>query len=516
MTKATMSYVRPLCDRFSKYFLLNDSNYNSENRLVSVSNPTLKQLMVYLVASEPNYVEEDWVRLFLKNALTASNLYQFLLLTRSSLESFTLSIYFIELNEQLLIGYLQLICFYAARQVSSQLQRTPNLQLHYPIEDCFAIATEVSLKPIKLLKLFDFNSGFPVHAYARRAINNCIKNQVVREVKSKAVKLSNYSLLLSLSPKNLEKALQLYGIPQIQIIKYRLVWQAFKELVNNGVDSNSSERVNREFSLTTKQVKQIIDYYQQQQQRLSLNLEKIDAVVIKDILTICVTAIRNTQQKRFIPLENIENNLQSEHTTITDNDLVQQEKKSSLDLMKIMVKDNFWKIETKMRNCLLLWLGLDVNQQDFIKIFDCQKQYQIARLFQRHQRILFKKMISSYNNSKMSTNFKKDNIKIDKDSLDYLKKYLQIYSREFFSEIFALIVARLTREEKQLLIKTYGDRLPATPKVLHLKTNLKILLQKAIEKKLTIKLEQFPSAESRAIKFIDRWLEANLANLYLN
>jgi hypothetical protein len=515
MAHAFTLYEKSICDRFSLYFSLNDCKYSPENRLVAVCDPTLKKLITCLVESEPDNSEEEWARLFLKNAIAASNLYQFLLSTRACICSFSLLILLLKLCQQLVVSYLQLICFYAAKEVSNQLKRSPNLQLHYPLEDCFAIATERSLKPAKLLKSFNFNAGFPLHAYARKALSRTIKNQIVQEVKSKSIKLSDWGILMSFSPKQLETGLLNYGITQASIPTYRLVWQALKEIdssVNNKErDCKANPKSHRIYVdgktiLNSEQIKQIVNYYQQQQQRLSLTLESITKLAqIEKILAICIAAARNSHQKKFISLED---SSQLEQMAISyDDSLLQREKKSEVNQLKSIIQQKFSDLEIAGQKCLLLWLGLDINQQDLTSLLELTKQYQVTRQFQRYQRILLKEIIEVYNRLDSK-------VVVDEAQFDYLKDYLHQYCQIYFSDLLIeTIQTKLTKTKKQLLIK--GIIMPSEKQHSSVKNELTALFKAAIEASLKIQLQGLKSAPLKLTKFIDKWLDNNQASLYI-
>ena len=153
-----------IIQRFSMYIYLRDDFSKTRNALVQEYNHFLREFMTYLTQQEPNASEEYWSRFFLKGIITATHVYSLMLSNKFSLNGLYLSIISSELCQKLLISYLQLICFYAARQMSARLRQSPHFKLHYSLEDCFIIACEASLKPGKLLKNFDFCGNFPCMA----------------------------------------------------------------------------------------------------------------------------------------------------------------------------------------------------------------------------------------------------------------------------------------------------------------------------------------------------------------
>ena len=303
--RETTSHLTQIVRRFSMYIYLRDDYHHTKTSLIQEYNHVLQEFMTYLVECEPNTSEEYWARSFLRILITGSRLYLSLLFNKLPVQGTYYLLLSSELCQKLLISYLQLICFYAAKQISNQLKNSPSLKLHYPIEECFIIACEASLKPGKLLKNFDFNASFPLYGYARKALNRKIKNQVVKDFKIRSIKLSDYSLLNSLSPTQLERYLKAYGISSAMIRKYRLVYQVFQELFLDFFPPDPKNKHNKKVIkfLSKQQLGQIALIYNQRLPSIDSKIEPGNQEDIKQMLATCIKAARKDQQRQSISLE---------------------------------------------------------------------------------------------------------------------------------------------------------------------------------------------------------------------
>lgn len=207
-----MSNAQQIIIRFSMYTSFKDSPTRTGVTLATESNRVLSSVLEHLVDLDSDDEPDKLARLFLKGLIEASQTYNFFLRVNSPGNEISALIVYWQLCQNFLFSYLQLICWQVARQISNNLRTSPNINLHYSLEDCFLLASELSLKPAKLLKNFDFNSNFSVEGYARTALARTVKNRVVKEVGSKTVKFSDNGLLRNITKTKLEKSLRAYGI----------------------------------------------------------------------------------------------------------------------------------------------------------------------------------------------------------------------------------------------------------------------------------------------------------------
>ena len=512
-----MSHIEQIARRFSMYVCLRDDRYRNRTTLVREYNHVLQEFMTHLVQSEPNASEEYWARFFLKRLITASNTYLILLWLRFPFSSLYLLVISSEICQQLLISYLQLICFYAAKQISSQLKQSPNFKLHYPLEECFTIACEASLNPRKILKNFDFSGNFPLYGYARKALNRIIQNQVVQDFKIRAIKLSDYGLLNSLTPTKLERYLKFYGISTREIFKFRLACQIFQELFLEFFPPNINGTVKKKTIkyLSQQQLQQIALTYNQRLPRMKTEVEASDREEIKRILTICIKAARTAQQRHFLPLE--EQSFGMNLVTLEPDRLLQAEKENNWQELKDTILKSFHSLDQNAQIHLLLWLGLEINQTDFIPLLNLQKQYQVARHFQRHQKTILKQVIRVLSPKYLSVNMSLEKAnKLCSENLEYIKEYLQNYSKEFMGNILAsAITSNLKRTEIEKLIKYLTiEQSSFSDSGVKIYNKLKLIFQECIEHDLKINLSNFKSTDKYLTKFINKWLEQNLAFIH--
>ena len=502
--------------RFSMYIYFRDDYGQTRITLVQEYNHFLKEFMTYLVQQEPNASEEYWSRFFLKSIITAAHNYLFILFNRFPWHSLYLSIIFAEICQKLLISYLQLICFYAAKQISNQLKQSPNFKLHYPLEDCFVIACEASLKPGVLLKNFDFCGSFPLYGYARKTLNRTITNQVVKDFKIRSIKLSDYGLLNSLTPSQLERYLKFYGISDRENFQYRLVCQIFQELFLEFFPSKFNKKSKQKYirSLSQQQLEQISIVYNYRLSQIETTIEPKNPEEIQQILTLCIKATRTALQRRFVSLE--ETNSAAKLVDFESDRLLQTEKQIHLEELKKTILTSFYTLSQTIQSNLVLWLGLEINQIDFIPLLNLQKQYQVTRYFQKHQKNILKQVIQV-----LSSKYSSENISIERlnrlclDNLEYIKEYLQIYCKEFIGEIlFFVIKKNFSSTEQEALIKYYTEKYFLTKQDVQICERLKSIFQTSIEHKLNIDLSQFNSTEKYLNKFIKKWIEQNTAFLY--
>ena len=505
-----------IIQRFSMYIYFRDDCSQTRITLVQEYNHFLEEFMTYLVQREPNASEEYWSRFFLKCLINNSHSYLSVFLNRFPATSWHLLIISSTLCQKLLISYLQLICFYAAKQISNQLKQSPNFKLHYPLEDCFVIACEASLKPGTLLKNFDFCGSFPLYGYARKTLNRTITNQVVKDFKIRSIKLSDYGLLNSLTLTQLQRHLKFYGISERDIFSYCLVCQIFQELFLEFFPPNPEGKTKKKSikCLSERQLEKISAVYNQRLFKIETKIKPKGSEEIKQILTTCIKAARITLQKQFVSLE--EPSVMGKLVDLEPDRLLQAEKQIHLEELKNTILTSFQALTPSSQTNLLLWLGLEINQIDFTSLLNLEKQYQVTRYFQRHQKNILKQVIQV-----LSSKYSSEKIGVEKlnrlclDNLEYIKEYLQKYCKEFLGDmLFFIINKNFSANEQEILIKYYTEKYFLKKQDVQIYERLKSLFQTSIEQKLRINLAQFHSTEKYLNKFIKKWIEQNTAFLY--
>lgn len=514
--EAKTSQNEQIIKRFSMYIYLRDDFSKTRTNLVQEYNHFLKEFMTYLIQQEPNASEEYWSRFFLKSIITATHTYSLILFNRFPLSGLYLLTLSNQLCQKFLISYLQLICFYAAKQISNQLKQSPNFKIHYPLEDCFVIACEASLKPGKLLKNFDFCGSFPLYGYARKTLNRTITNQVVKDCKIRSIKLSDYGLLNSLTSTQLERYLKLYGICSRDIFQYRLVCQIFQELFLEFFPPNLNGK-NKKKSikcLSQQQLEQISVVHNQRLSKIETKINPSDSEEIKEILTICIKAARIALQRKFVSIE--EPNVTVKLVNIEPDQLLEAENQIHLEALKTTILTSFYSLHQNVQTNLLLWLGLEINQIDFVSILNLQKQYQVTRYFQRHQKNILKQVIKALISEYSSKNISVERLnRLCLDNLESIKEYLQYFCREFMGNIlFFIIKNEFSLTEKEILIEYYTEKYFLTKQNNGIHERLKILFQVSIEHELKVNLSQFNSTEKYLNRFIKKWIEQNTALIY--
>ena len=527
-----------IVQRFSMGIYLKDRQGRAGIAPVCESNQLLKSIMEELVESEPDAGQEDWARYFLKSLIESPTIYQIWDLATPSIWGVEAYLSYLKISQELLFNYLQPVCWQAAIKINNSFKGNANINLHYPIEECFIIASVASYRPAKIFKRFDFKSSFSLDAYMFKALKRIIKNQIAKELKSKSVKLSDNGLLRTLEKKELEKALTDYGLKPKQIELSCLAWQSFKDLFEEiypPTNSDGSRRKNfPTTALNDQQLNQIAARYNQQVGRLGIHTQPANGQEIQKMLARCIQAARTSQHIPSVSLEDY--GTSKEVTHLVSNPLevvIKEEERDELSQVKTIVLQKFKALEALAQKSLLLWLGLGINQEDFLSLLKLEKQYQVTRKFQGYQKTILKAVaLFSLQHYQSQNPSEKEVNQIAKNNLDYLKEYLKIYSQNYFREILAEILTKqISTKEKRVLQDYLEERqeyikkknrvsqisvppLEINPNCLKIKQKIQTILTSYLEKKLQISLGQFNSADKHIANFIESYLQENTAILY--
>lgn len=473
----------------------------------------LQKIMERLVTLKPQYNEEEWARYFLKALLQANLLYQMLWWTDDRALKMLIYSTYLKTCENFLFCYFQPTCLQVAKTLNQRLRQSPNSALHYPVEECYLIASELTLRPATLVKRFDFTANVPLQAYARSAIQQAVRNRIAKELNAKAIKFSGLGYLKNVSLSRLKRDLRNYGLSSANIEKYCLVATICKGLweeLKPSSQGNGRQRYQLKLeSLEEKKLALIADNYQRQAQRLGWENTTVTPAEVKQVLLTCIQVIQSNDQPRSQSWEEVKEG-SSVGISADLNPLdtaIQEEEKTDLLEIRTQVKKTLESLEPVAYKALLLSLGLQIHQSDLTAFLGLKKQYQVARKFQRYQRDILRKLIQSYQSK----------TRMEKEASMVLKEYLTVYSQQFFSQLLATAIEQhLTPLEKekisQSLTKIRETNL-ITDETETLTTKIKQLFATEIEKHLQLEISQFQSAPQKIELFIETWLQNNQAQL---
>ena len=530
-----MSKYQQVFNRFLTGISLKDNSRGTASLTQQETHRGLKPFLENLIEDSCGASEDELAQYFLHFLLKARKSYYFLWSHQANTSvTFSYTICY-KLAKLCLFNYLQLICFYAARDVSQKLKLTSNSGSYYALEDCFIMGVEIALAPASLLRGYSFESQTALQTYASVALNRTIKNKIVGELKTKSLKYSDNGLLRNTTKSKLEQALTNFGISKSNLIKYSLVWQAFNEFFLELYPPSSDGSHHRKpptTALTNEQLDLIAIRYNKQIRRLEIEDTLGYRQTIKQMLATCVEAVRNLQSKRLVSIE--EHNYINEIAAESTNELIEEETQQQSKEVRNIILEEFQGLEKSEQKSLLLWLGLEINQNDFLEIINLEKQYQVARYFQRSIKTILKAFIKRYSDILGKNLGAREIDCLCKDKLNDVKSYLSIHSKNFFRQILAKTVLNKINESDKLNLIPYLDTLneynQQRIKNIDIRESLADAYIKAknsivkiqqpfsaeVENKLEIQLQQFNSAVEKIESFIENWLVVNQAALYQN
>jgi len=530
-----MSKYQQIINRFLMGISLKDSSRGNSSLTQQETHRELKPFLENLIEDNSITSEDELAQYFLQFLLEARKTYHFLGSLQTNISVISTYTVCYKIAKLCLFNYLQLICFYAARDVSQKLKQTSNSGSYYALEDCFIIGIEIALAPASLLKGYSFDSQTALQTYASVALNRTIKNKIVGELKTKSLKFSDNGLLRNTTKSKLEQALSNFGISKNNIIKYCLVWQTFNELFLELYPPSSDGSHHRKpptTPLTDKQLNQIAVRYNKQIRRLEIQESSSNSQTIKQMLATCVQSVRNLQSKRLVSIE--EHNYINEIVAESTDEMIAEETQQQSKEVRDIILEEFRALEKTAQQSLLLWLGLEINQNDFLEFLNLEKQYQVARHFQRYIKTILKAFIKRYGDILGKNIGTREIDKLCKDKLNDVKSYLSIHSKNFFRQILAKTAFNKINESDKLFLIPYLDKLneynQQRIKDIDIRDSLAdayvqaknsiIRIQQPfsaeVESQLEVKLQQFNSAVKKIESFIENWLVVNQAILYKN
>ncbi|AFZ45570.1 hypothetical protein PCC7418_3458 [Halothece sp. PCC 7418] len=511
-----MSNHEPILQKFSSFIYLRINS--TTNRIVPIyySHPILQELIADVFSGSENDSEAHWTNSFLQTLRSfEENTYP--LKQEKGVPYWTYSILGSSYCQHFLFCYLQNPSWRAAKKVHYQLSQSFNIDLQYPLEECFVLALEQALYPKKLLKSFDINAGGSAQSYAYTALCRLVKHQIAKELKSKSLKLSGYGFLKSVTATQLEKGLRRWGISGDELIRYRLVWQSFKDVLDEISVKNGQKGCSSIQSLNQEQLTRLKSIYQDYAKAFKLKAKSLNRQEIEEVLDTCLKATQEGDRKKAISLDALQvaPSVNEESSPLVENPwqvAFQQEEKEQLNAYRELILEALNGIDPIGSLSLLLWLGLDINQKDFLASFGVQKQYQVARQFQRYQKDILTLIAQAYlakqSNPKKTKSFKSEFC--SKEKLAYLKSYLEFYSKSFFTQILEeVIFYHLSSEERQQILEEIEQPVSETNEL----EKIRELFVVEIEKRLGIKLTSYESYFQKIENFLKDWLARNKATL---
>ncbi|NBD15040.1 MAG: hypothetical protein GVY04_02500 [Cyanobacteria bacterium] len=516
-----MNNYEAILKNFSSVIYLRTNSTTNHIIPIYQSHPVLKALIEEVYCLIANYSDVDWANHFLQILRSFKQNIYFLKKEKASLY-WTYSILGSSYYQQFLFCYLQTPSWQAAKKVNFQLRQSFNVNLQYPLEECFVLALEQALNPTRLLKRFDVKTGVSAQSYAFTVLSRLIKHQIAKELKSKSIKLSGYGFLQSVSPTQLEKGLVRWGITGNELIRYRLIWQSFKDLLNEISVNNTQHRRQSSSvrSLNNEQILRLKSLYQDYARAFKLEAKPLNRQDIEEVLDTCLKATQEGERKNKISLDalQVSPSVSEETSPLVANPweiAFQKEEQEKLTEYRSLILEALSAIEPIGSLSLLLWLGLEINQRDFLTSFGLQKQYQVARQFQRYQKEILTFVCKTYLKKPSNQKNMKSLIAefCSKERLAYLKSYLECYSKFFFVQILEeVIFNHFNSDEKSQILEELQLSCSETNQL----SQLKELFEIEIEKRLGIRLITYNSSSERIRMFIEEWILQNQATIVAN
>ncbi len=524
-----MTNSEQVIERFSTYLYLTDSDSGRRLAPKKLSDRAYQNFMqTYLEVQGSENDVEFWSRWFLRSLLYPPDIYW--LRDRSDTLGTSISDCWIAafIQNNLLFFYLQPVCWETALNLDLKLRQAVQTT-GFSITDYFSHACESSLTPSKLLKTFDFESATSLHVFSKIVLQRKTRNQVVKELKNKTIKFTGYGLLNNTSASVIEEALKVYGISYDSIYSYKLICQAFKDYLKTHRKSAEAQQASRSrtIEIDSKAAQAIAKRFNSQIRRLSSkNISAISESDVISYLEVAIKAVQLLEGQRTISLDAFERELPEAASALEayspESALPDDEKSPA----KSLISEAFEALEPMGKSALVLWLGLEINQSDFIGVLEVEQQYQVARCFQKYQRSLLKmivqKAIEGPSNTRNLSSI--DMNALGKEKLFLIKDYLKIFSHQKLSHLLETTLFReLSSSERKALrewisrpdVGAYHPTDEMAEDIALLPELLKAEEKFASEIETTFKLslKSLASAHARGRKFIVSWLANNQAVL---
>jgi hypothetical protein len=517
-----------IIERFSTYICLREQSGRHQLTPIKIRARSHQYLLETLLKNTKKSLSLDgWARHFLKNLIFPLNGY--LLNYRLSLPNPVVLHHFIWMLacNDFVFFYLQPVCWEVAVLLDKKISFAGGKKTIFSVEDYFVLACENALDPGSWLRNFDFKAATQLHLFSKIALQRKVKNQVVRELKNKNLKFTGYGLLKYTSSTALREALLNYGIRLQEIQVYQIVCQSFKDYLSNQSSVNIAvgDRSPKKITLDSLAKASILNRTTLHARRMKLDIQMSEQQISRYLET-AIKAVQNNQQKKMISLESLtqdptaghwSSHLTSDVLVIEDDDLASSAKE--------IILSAFQSIGSVGQASLILWLGLEINQTDFCLFLKLEKQYQVARQFQRYQRIILRSIIQAYQAKAPNSHPQKPAIEqLCQENLLLVKDYLKTHSRQWLSEqVRQVVLPNLEYLEREYLYQWISDSRIAKANSRNdggVNTTLPEaflkmagLLKDSIQQELGVHLSEFKSADKRIYLFLMEWLIENQALL---
>ena len=390
-----------------------------------------------------------------------------------------------------LTSYLQEACYWAAKQVYIQKQNTLSL---LTLEECFSSGNEATINPEKILKKYQSNAGSKITTYAQTRLKTIIADAIYRTRNRKL--LTNWGLLKKSSKKERKQVLrEIAGLTSLQIQEYLLVWQCYTD---NAVASIKGKN-NRLSTPSDAQLKLMTSQYNLLAKKSTLSLNDLTLDEFKQRLEFCGEQVRIFHNPRTISYEETSQNLELE---LEDNYLINREENQLHKKINNFIIQSFHELNTELKTIIYFYWGLNLTQQEIIKIMQINypnfisQQYQFSRKITSIKKTILDSLI---------TKFKQEqNLPIIEDKKELAKliqQWLEDYIESDILFLCQLCYEKLDSHQQQLLQTNYYNQfLVENDMILDELINL---LQGAIAEKLKTKIPDNKNIKNS----LNLWLE---------
>jgi hypothetical protein len=507
-----------------------------------VSDRTLHRLLIYLVDHSLRATKDAWARYFL---LTAQQHDRLLNLTISDLPECRLERWIDRLIEvapeanqgmrvihhqfiarqdetgviaflrepiaaqKFLSAYLQSPCWYAARHFHSTKIAPSQLSYQYSLEDCFQIATEQTIQPVKILKHFQFERpNITLRTYAEKTLERVLQ----RSIQLKTIQNgSTWKLLRYLSQKELIVSLQAEGYSHSNLTSHTLIWRCFKEIYHT-----KQVKQNQLAPPTNQQIQAMGDRYNQ---RCKL-YEIIEPIAVEIIPTWLETIARSVRAYRSS--DAVLDRLWQDHQP-SDGlaDLMRQEQITQVGaIVRQAVEDLpvrcFADTARAAQITLNLWFGLELTHAEILQLLKSrlgiEKQYQLSRQIKRYKKLILVSILNQLNEQDFEV--KANTMDCLLEALD---EYLANYCKSYFYSFLQNHLQQLQSHEKLILYLHYQQhwedkkiaekfnlKSSISSRVVTLNLSFQSCLKNAIQTNWGLDLSH---CDARLTNFVEIWLK---------
>lgn len=284
-----------------------------------------------------------------------------------------------ELPSRHLAAYVQEVCYWAAHRIAA----SPSEVLELPDRFQIAIATLP-----KVLQTYRAEQGASLKTYARLSFRNTIRDRLRHQQESS--RRTDWGLLRKVSQKCLIEALQVGGLSEDAIARYRLAWTSFKRLYQ------PTTTATRQLAAPDAETWQAIaNFYSRQRS------EAIDPAAIEGWLKVCAKQIRAYLSPPItsLNLQKFEDGSGEMQDDLPDQadppmeSLITQEEWRSRQEQKTQIqqvlKTTLETLDPQMQTLLKLYYQQALTQQQIAQQLDI-KQYTVSRRLSSAKEMLLK------------------------------------------------------------------------------------------------------------------------------